>query len=343
MTSEGSSAARRRPGSGSGGPATAKEAEAEEAGAAPAPPPPQRQWRPSGSAGPCPAPRRCWGSPGATGSMLLNFTGTTVSGRVLPDKTPSYRTGLPPQPPPPRAAGVPRGAAPPREGTVGRRSDAAGCPAGGRRGARARGGRRLGPFPAPPLPPLLSLQRRGRVRCPVRGPRERRRRRRRPPHPGPGARERRGAGSACPSSCNPGHGARRGLSRFPEAGTSCPRFSLGLGPGLGRGGGGGRAPASGKASPAADSGSAGPGPAAPSGGRDGTAGLGVSEAVFGGAAVGERVPPRAGLLLEGNGLPVSPTGALTEVLWLLAFRNSIRRKFQGIRKKPRSDATLPRR
>lgn len=95
MTSEGSSAERRRPGSGSGGPGTAREAQAEEAGAAPAPPPPQRQWRPSGSAGPCPAPRRCWGSPGATGSTLLNFTGTTVSGR--------------PPPPPTRAALLPVG------------------------------------------------------------------------------------------------------------------------------------------------------------------------------------------------------------------------------------------
>lgn len=193
MTSEGSSAARRRPGSGSGGPATAKE-EAEEAGAAPAPPPPQRQWRPSGSAGPCPAPRRCWGSPGATGSMLLNFTGTTVSGR--PPPRPTSSTGRVPAP---RGAEGAPGAAPPWEGPWGADTT--------RQGARLEGAAGPGPGEevgsvSPPPPPSARSQRRGRVRCPVRGSRG-------GCAPRPGAREQRGADSACPSSCNPGHGARR--------------------------------------------------------------------------------------------------------------------------------------
>lgn len=115
---------------------------------------------------------------------------------------------------------------------------------------------------------------------------------------------------------------RGGRSRSPEPGTSCPGFSLGVGRG---------APAAGEASP--------PLTAAPP--LRGPGALGpsvlclcrVPACAHGGT--GHR--SRAGCQSYPLAFP------WIEILWLFGFRNSIRRKFQGIREKPRSNATLPRR
>lgn len=156
-------------------------------------------------------------------------------GERPPPLNPFYRPG----PRSPRGWGCP-GRGPAAGGTAGRRYDAAGCPAGGRRGSRARGGGWVRSSPNVAAEFVV------RYAAPEAAA-----------PPGRGLGERRGAGSACPSSCNPGHGARRS-EPVPGGRHLLPSIQ----PGLGAGG----APASGEASPSADSGSGSPGPPPRSGG-----------------------------------------------------------------------------